>query len=147
MGSAAFILGEYASQSAVDPVDETEEQPMGTRRFVIKEQRICRRLVFDENEPTKIRYAVVENLLHGTSMNVHATQFVICGGTVLGAQLLYASNIRPEALGRFENFAFNKTFQRKNFPNMHFFKQNFMFSVNRRFFRNLAQKGFKTVRT
>ena len=48
-----------------------------------------------------IRSALVKNLLTGTTNLITAKVFVVAAGAILTPQLLFASNIRPHALGRY----------------------------------------------
>jgi pyranose oxidase len=67
-------------------------------RFQLLEQHRVRKLV---QEKGGIKYAVVDDLLGGKTLEVYADTFVIAAGAVLTAQILFASGIRPVALGRY----------------------------------------------
>ena len=47
--------------------------------------------------------AVLRNILTGNTTEVHADQVIVCADAVRTPQLLFASGIRPEALGRYLN--------------------------------------------
>lgn len=104
--STGTILGEYADPDGrfgsplIDPAANVSAA-MKDKRFGIAAQTICREFVWKENAngEKKITHAIVENLLHKKVYKVKARQFVASCGTVLSAQLLWASNIRHELLG------------------------------------------------
>jgi pyranose oxidase len=50
---------------------------------------------------TQIEYAVVQNLKDWETIHVKANTYVVCCNSYLTPQLLYASEIRPDALGRY----------------------------------------------
>jgi pyranose oxidase len=85
---ADTILGDLA-----DPGGDQE-------RFSILPQHLCRRLVRDA-DGSRILYAEVHDLLEMRTVRIYAGQFVVACGAVLTPQLLWASGIRPHALGRY----------------------------------------------
>ena len=50
---------------------------------------------------SEVEYAVVRDLPNKVDYHVKAKLFVICAGAVLTPQILFNSNIRPKALGRY----------------------------------------------
>lgn len=70
----------------------------GPERFRILPEHVVRRLVVDGGRVTK---ALAYDLVRNEEVEIRADTFVVAGGTVLGAQLLWASGIRPPALGRY----------------------------------------------
>ncbi|MFL5657552.1 MAG: pyranose oxidase [Ktedonobacteraceae bacterium] len=68
--------------------------------FTLKEQHLCKKLV-PNSAGTGIEYAVVENLLEARTLHIRAKVYVVAAGTVLTPQILYNSNIRPPAMGKY----------------------------------------------
>lgn len=68
--------------------------------FVLREQHLCRRLWPSANG-SRIEYAEIHDHANWRMIHVEADAFVIACGAVLTPQLLYASTIRPHALGRY----------------------------------------------
>jgi pyranose oxidase len=68
--------------------------------FVLREQHLCRRLV-PAADGSRIEYAEIEDHVRWRTVQVEARTFVVACGAVLTPQLLYASGIRPRALGRY----------------------------------------------
>ncbi|CAD5121134.1 unnamed protein product [Dimorphilus gyrociliatus] len=100
--SSATILGKHAQDPSViyRASNPSLACSMEKNRFRIMEQHICRKL-FRNKEGNHIEYALVENLLHKRFIKIKAKIVVVCCGTVLSAQLLYASDIRPQKLGKY----------------------------------------------
>lgn len=70
--------------------------------ILMKEMWQCRKLIQRENgEDKSIDYAIVRDLLNKKDYNIRANLYVICAGAVLTPQILYNSDIRPNALGRY----------------------------------------------
>lgn len=67
-------------------------------QFAILPQHRVKTLIFKGD---RVEYAVVEDLLNWRTIRVYADVFVVAAGTVMCAQLLWNSGIRPEALGRY----------------------------------------------
>jgi len=69
----------------------------------IIETTICRKLEYTDNSSghKTIKYAHVQNLTTGATHRIKAKIFIVAANTVNTPQLLWASNIRPPALGRF----------------------------------------------
>ena len=86
---ADTILGDLA-----DPGRYDEDQ------FSILQQHLCSRLVQDP-DGGRIGYAEVRDLLGMRTVHIVADQYVVACGAVLTPQLLWASGIRPDALGRY----------------------------------------------
>jgi pyranose oxidase len=72
----------------------------GHERFHLLPQHLCTRLVLDGDGGT-IQYAEVRDLNESETVRVVANKYVVAAGAVLTPQLLHASGIRPEALGRY----------------------------------------------
>ena len=64
----------------------------------IREHHCLRRLVADGD---RIKWAEVEDLLTHEHVRVVAEEYVVAAGSLLTPQILWASNIRPPALGKF----------------------------------------------
>jgi pyranose oxidase len=69
-------------------------------RFMLREQQLCRRLV-PTSDGSRIKYAEIVDLPSTRVVRVEADTFVVACGSVLTPQVLYASGIRPQALGRY----------------------------------------------
>src|SRR5438309_3559736 len=69
-------------------------------RFELQAQHICRRL-HTSPDRSRVEWAEVEDLVTGQTIRVEAQTFVVACGAVLTPQLLWASDIRPEPLGRY----------------------------------------------
>jgi pyranose oxidase len=72
----------------------------GRDEFVLREQHLCRRLGLSA-DGTGIEYAEIEDLVTGRTLRVEAETYVVACGAVLTPRLLYASGVRPPALGRY----------------------------------------------
>jgi choline dehydrogenase-like flavoprotein len=72
----------------------------GQDEFVLREQHLCRRLGLAA-DGAAIEYAEIEDLVTGRTLRVEAETYVVACGAVLTPQLLYASGVRPPALGRY----------------------------------------------
>ncbi|WP_394825687.1 GMC oxidoreductase [Pendulispora albinea] len=72
----------------------------GHEGFTLREQHHCARLV-PTADGSRIAYAEVVDHIHWRTLRVEAETYVIACGAVLTPQLLYASGIRPPALGRY----------------------------------------------
>lgn len=68
--------------------------------FVLREQHLCRRLVRSA-DGGRVEYAEIEDHANWRTIHVEANTFVVACGAVLTPQLLYASDIRSYALGRY----------------------------------------------
>jgi pyranose oxidase len=69
-------------------------------RFELRPQHLCRRLVRSA-DGSRVEYAEIQNLAEWRSIRVEAEHFIVACGAVLTPQLLFASHIRPEPLGRY----------------------------------------------
>jgi pyranose oxidase len=74
----------------------------GTGRFRLSPEHLCTRL-FRSADGSRVEYAEVQNLQDWSTVRVEADTFVVACNAVLTPQLLFASHIRPEALGRYLN--------------------------------------------
>lgn len=83
---ADTVLGELA-----DVPDEN---------FDLRPEHHCSKLVRSA-DGRRIEYAEVTNLRDWQTIRVVADQYIVAGGAYLTPQLLYASHIRPVALGRY----------------------------------------------
>jgi pyranose oxidase len=89
---------EFVTWSGADTVLGDLAIPGSSDRFKILSEHRCTKLVPNENGDG-IAYADVMDFANQQPYHVHAKTFVVCGGTVLTAQVLYNSGIRPPALG------------------------------------------------
>lgn len=101
--STATVLGDWVKSPNCFHCAMEDEPHDPSQRLTIREQTICRKLIYGPNEhgEQEVKFALVENLVHNKLYKVKAKHFVAACGTVLSAQLLHASNIRPDALGRY----------------------------------------------
>ncbi|MFE5681559.1 GMC oxidoreductase, partial [Streptomyces erythrochromogenes] len=72
----------------------------GEDRFTLLPHHLCTRLVQDTTG-SSIAYAEVRDLARSREVRVAADNYVVAAGAVLTPQLLWASRIRPPALGRY----------------------------------------------
>ena len=84
--------------SGADTVLGPLAEPGANENFKILPEHRCTRLLKNEHGDA-IAYADIMDLLNQTPYRVKARTFVLCAGTVLTAQVLYKSGIRPKALG------------------------------------------------
>jgi pyranose oxidase len=68
--------------------------------FVLREQHRCTRLV-PTADGSKIDHAEIQNLLEWQTIDVHANTYIVCCNAYLTPQVLFASGIRPAALGHY----------------------------------------------
>ena len=66
--------------------------------FILKEQHRCTRLV-PSKDGTSIQYAEIQNLMEWETIHVKANTYIVACSAYLTPQVLYNSNIRPDALG------------------------------------------------
>ena len=69
-------------------------------RFDLRPEHLCTRLV-RSGDGNRIEYAEVHSLHDWKTIRVEADQFFVAGNAILTPQLLWASGIRPEPLGRY----------------------------------------------
>ena len=69
-------------------------------RFDLRPEHLCTRLV-RSGDGGRIEYAEVQSLHDWKTIRVEADQFFVAGNAILTPQLLWASGIRPEPLGRY----------------------------------------------
>jgi pyranose oxidase len=74
--------------------------PMDTEPFVLREQHRCTKLV-PSRDGSRIEYAEVQNLLEWETLYIRAKTYVVACNAYCTPQLLWASGIRPEPLGRY----------------------------------------------
>ncbi len=72
----------------------------GHRNFELRAQTLCRRVVMDGDRATAVELA---DLTTGRAYQVAARQVVVAADSLRTPQLLYASGVRPAALGRHLN--------------------------------------------
>jgi pyranose oxidase len=91
---------ELVTWSGADTVLGDLAVPGASERFRLLSQYRCTKLVPDGNGGA-ILYADVMDVINWQPYHIHAKTFVVCAGTVLTAQVLYSSGIRPPALGAY----------------------------------------------
>jgi pyranose oxidase len=91
VGSGA-ILGPLA--------DDLERSEDGSSRFELRSETICRRIL---KEGEHVTGAVIEHLPSGRQEEVKSKVVVVAADTLRTPQLLWASGIRPAALGHYLN--------------------------------------------
>ncbi|MFD5428201.1 GMC oxidoreductase [Streptomyces sp. NPDC127084] len=72
----------------------------GDPRFSLLPQHLCTRLIPDATG-SRIVSAEARDLLESRMVRIEADHYVVAAGAVLTPQLLWASGIRPKALGRY----------------------------------------------
>ena len=75
-----------------------DPERFGSKVFSILPQHRVKRLVMKNG---RVEYAEVEDLVNWRTLHVYAETFIVACGTVMSAQLLWNSDIRPDALGRY----------------------------------------------
>ncbi|GGK40217.1 pyranose oxidase [Pilimelia terevasa] len=88
---ADTVLGELADPKAPARTDG---------RFDLRAEHLCTKLVRSA-DGSRIEYAEVRDLARWRTIRIEADQFVVAGNAYLTPQLLWASGIRPRALGRY----------------------------------------------
>ncbi|KAG0381158.1 Pyranose 2-oxidase [Mortierella sp. AD032] len=88
------VLGPLLDKNAPNGIDRMYN-------LKILEQHRCTKLVRESNNNSPISYAVVRDLQKKTDMKIKAKFFVVACNPILTPQLLYNSDIRPQALGRY----------------------------------------------
>ncbi|MFZ0217403.1 MAG: pyranose oxidase [Candidatus Dormiibacterota bacterium] len=68
-------------------------------RFELRPQHLCRRLV-PSSDGSRILYAEVQDLENWRTLRIEADQYFVACNAINTPQLLWASGIRPEPLGR-----------------------------------------------
>ncbi|GAA1982602.1 GMC family oxidoreductase [Nocardiopsis rhodophaea] len=86
--------------TGVDTILGPLAAPGRSDRFRVLSQHLCTRLATD-SAGSRVSYAEAQDLLTGESLRIEADSFVVAGGGVATAQLMWASCIRPSALGRY----------------------------------------------
>ncbi|HWG97811.1 MAG TPA: pyranose oxidase [Pilimelia sp.] len=88
---ADTVLGELADPSAAARADG---------RFDLRAEHLCQRLVRSA-DGSRVEYAEVRDLRRTRTLRVEAAHYVVACNAYLTPQLLWASGIRPPALGRY----------------------------------------------
>lgn len=84
------------SDTILAPIIDNPEKYEG--RFEILPEHRVKKLVVKGG---RIEYAVVEDMKRWRTFHVYADLFIVTAGSILTAQLLWNSGIRPKALGRY----------------------------------------------
>jgi pyranose oxidase len=71
-------------------------------RFDLRPEHLCRRLGVS-SDGSRVEYAEVEDLRQSRNVRVEADTFIIACNAINTPQVLWASDVRPEALGRYLN--------------------------------------------
>ncbi|GGK06863.1 pyranose oxidase [Pilimelia anulata] len=85
------VLGELAEPDAAARRDG---------RFDLRAQHLCSKLVRSA-DGSRVEYAEVRDLKQTRTLRVEADNYIVAANAYLTPQLLWASNIRPPALGRY----------------------------------------------
>ncbi|KAK3848351.1 MAG: pyranose 2-oxidase [Linnemannia gamsii] len=88
------VLGPLLDKKAPNGINESYN-------LEILEQHRCKKLVRESDDDSRISYAVVRDLQKKADWKIKAKFFVVACNPILTPQLLYNSNIRPTALGRY----------------------------------------------
>jgi pyranose oxidase len=83
------VLGPYGEEGAYSEFD-------------LRPEHICRRLVLS-SDGTRVEYAEVDDLAKTRTLRVEAETYMVACNAICTPQLLWASGIRPDALGRYLN--------------------------------------------
>jgi len=73
---------------------------LNSEPFILADQHRCNRLV-PTPDGSRIAYAEVQDLQNWRTIKIHANAFVVACNAYLTPQLLWASGIRPDPLGRY----------------------------------------------
>jgi pyranose oxidase len=68
--------------------------------FILEEQHRCGRLI-TSSDGKRIEHAEITNLMEWDTFNVKANTYVVCCNAYLTPQLMFASGLRPPALGSY----------------------------------------------
>jgi pyranose oxidase len=77
------------------------EESYTKKEFEVKAQHLAQSLYTDKGG--KIKYAKVLNLAQRQEVHIYANEFIIAAGAIMTPQILWNSDIRPRALGRYLN--------------------------------------------
>lgn len=86
--------------SGADTILGALGEPGANERFELRSETICRRLLTHNDRVTS---ALLENRANGETYEVQADVVVVAGDSLRTPQLLWASGIRPRALGHYLN--------------------------------------------
>jgi choline dehydrogenase-like flavoprotein len=82
-------------------------EPNYQGNFEIRSETICRKLIFSDDKSSDIEHrvtgAILENLVSGEQEEITAKIVIVAADAMRTPQLLWASNIRPKALGHYLN--------------------------------------------
>lgn len=91
---------QYVNWSGADTVLGPLADGQHDDLFSLLPEHLCKRLIRSA-DGTRVEYAEVQDLRQWQTLRVEAENFIVAGGSVLTPQLLYASHIRNEPLGRY----------------------------------------------
>jgi choline dehydrogenase-like flavoprotein len=100
MPLACRVAGDARIWSGSDTVLGSLAEPGADHRFEVRSETICRRLI-TRNE--RVFSAVLEHLPTGQRSEIQAEVVVVAADSLRTPQLLWASGIRPRALGHYLN--------------------------------------------
>ena len=85
------------TDNVLAPILDGPDPSNRARLQILPEHRVTRLHIRGD----RIEYAEVEDLINWKTYSVYADTFVVAAGTVMSAQILWNSDIRPEALGKY----------------------------------------------
>jgi len=85
------------STTVLAPLIDERERYSG-KQFQIRPHHRVKRLVV---EGDRVDHAIVEDLMEWRTIHIHADLFIVAAGSILTPQILWNSEIRPDALGRY----------------------------------------------
>jgi pyranose oxidase len=94
----AFFIKWTGADTIFGPL--ADKPKSGRSRFEILAEHRAEELVWSSGRVTSVK---VRDLSTYTTFNIHADIFIVAGGSFLTPRLLWQSNIRPYALGRYLN--------------------------------------------
>jgi pyranose oxidase len=90
----------YVRWSGSDTVLGPLADGADSERFDLRPEHLCTRLHVSP-DGRRVEWAEVQDLAHWQTRRVEADVYIVACGAVLTPQLLYASGVRPEPLGRY----------------------------------------------
>jgi pyranose oxidase len=88
------------ADTVLGPLADATHDSASGGTFELRPHHHCQRLV-RSHDGSHIEYAEVRDLDNWRTLRIEADNYVVAGGAYLTPQLLYASHIRPVALGRY----------------------------------------------
>lgn len=90
----------FVDWTGVDTILGVDSQGRLPANLTLLEEHRAEKLVLNRNKGN-VEYTLVQDLKTLQTVQIHADVVFVCGGSFLTPQLLWNSNIRPDALGRY----------------------------------------------